>query len=103
MREALRLVVLEELPHGIDIPHWSFRVMTPASSIASGIDILEAASRSVLFAVNTPLYALYGQSNREHCGAPTDASLAPECFVQREHRIPLTLEMRVPMDGEIFK
>lgn len=103
MRTALRFVVIEELPHGIRVPNWTFRVMTPSSSITSGIDIREAANGRVVFAVNTNLFAAYGHSDRKSCQPPADGPSEPQCFVQREHRIPLTLEMLVPLDGAIFK
>lgn len=103
LRDTFNHIVLEELPHGLAVPNWSFEVLTPASSLFSGVSFFDQVGGRVRIQVETPLYAIYGHSSRRTCTPPADGESAPSCYVFREHAIPLTLSVSVPFDGSEFR
>lgn len=88
--------VLQELPHGIRSNGWTFRVMTPASAIATGVTFAEATGNRIKVTIETPLYAIIGHSTRDNCSAPADAPSPEGCYLVREHPVPLRLTLVVP-------
>ena len=100
---ALSYVALEKLPHGITVPHWQFQVATPVSSFSEGVKVTAVANGRLALRIETRLYAVRGHDTRPECEAPMDSGMRPECFVHREHPIPLSLTMDVPFDPEILR
>lgn len=103
LADAFSHIVLEELPHGIAVPNWRFEVLTPASSLFSGVSFFDQAGGRIRIQVETPLYAVYGHSSRRTCIPLADGDSAPSCYVFREHAIPLSLNVSVPFDGSEFQ
>jgi hypothetical protein len=95
---ALAYVVLQELPHGIAVRGWRFRVVTPTSSIDSGFSLEPSPSRRLALHIDTPLYAVLGNSERPVCQPPADAPYPPGCSLAREYRLPLRLRLTLPAD-----
>lgn len=100
---AFSHIVLEELPHRLAVPNWRFEVLTPASSLFSGVSFFDQAGGRLRIQVEAPLYALYGHSTRRTCIPPADGESAPSCFVFRQHAIPLSLSITVPFDGSALQ
>lgn len=95
LQSAFSHVVLQRLPHGIDAPGWEFRVLTPSSAVQEGVTF-QAQGGRLHVGVETPLYAVYGHSVRDACIPPADGRSERDCYLSREHRIPLRLTLRVP-------
>lgn len=96
---AFSHVVLQELPHGITSRGWRFHVSTPSSSVSEKVPFSAPAPGRLLVTIQTPLYAVYGHSTRSSCQPPADAPSPEDCYLQREHRIPLSLNLAVPFHG----
>ncbi|MCC7001066.1 MAG: hypothetical protein IT357_02830 [Gemmatimonadaceae bacterium] len=92
---ALRFVVIEALPHGIASPGWRFQVLTPSSSFSEGATLRVAGGRLTVD-VDTPLFAIFGYSERPSCEAPQDGFATNECVLQRPFDVPLHLTFSVP-------
>ena len=97
LQERFAFAVLGRLPHGISAPGWVFRVLTPSSSIDAGVTFADAGSGRVRVAIDTPLYAVQGVDTRPSCIPPADSSMPAECYVTREHRVPLKLRLTAPI------
>lgn len=102
LQAAFRYAVVEELPHGVRVSGWRFQILTPSSIVTSGVTFEDVGLGRVRVGMETPLYGIYGQSQRDACVPPADSAMPPECFVFREHRIQLTLQLTVPFDGATF-
>lgn len=85
-------------PHGIESPGWSFRVVTPSSAVRTGVTFAPPAAGRLLVTIDTPLYAVYGNSTRPACEPIPDGAYAEGCSLRREHPIPLRLTLLVPFD-----
>jgi hypothetical protein len=90
--------VLDQLPHGIAVSNWQFKILTPSSSFSKGVTFMAVGDGRLKAQIRTELYSIRGTSKQPECKAPADGSMRPECFVSREHRIPLILTMEVPFD-----
>ena len=97
LQSRFAFVVLDRLPHGIRVPGWEFRVLTPSSSIASGVTFADVGGGRVRVTIETPLYAVYGRDTRPACEPPADGPMAPECWVSRTHAVPLRLTLVAPI------
>ena len=97
LQERFAFAVLQRLPHGIAVPGWRFSVLTPTSSVSEGVTFADAGGGRVLVAIETPLFAVYGQGTGAACVPPADAPMPAGCWVQREHRVPLRLTLRAPI------
>jgi hypothetical protein len=95
---AFSHVVLEELPHGIRSRGWRFRVLTPSSSVSQGVTLTQPSTGSLRVQVQTPLYAVYGHSERPVCQPPADAPSPEGCYLLVEHPITLSLTLTAPFD-----
>lgn len=95
LQAAFAGIVLQRLPHGIRSPGWEFQVLTPSSTVEQGVTF-QAQAGQLRVSVDTPLYAVFGRSVRDACTPPPDGPMEPHCFVNREHRVPLRLTLRVP-------
>jgi hypothetical protein len=98
LRQGFRYAALEALPHGLALPSWKFLVITPVSSFSEGVDIVSFSDGRLHLKIDTPLFAVRADNVREDCRAPADSSTPARCIVQREHRIPLHLDLTVPFD-----
>lgn len=92
---ALAFVAIEELPHGIASPGWKFRVLSPSTTIADGVTIDVARGRSTVH-IDTPLFAVFGYSERPRCQPPQDSFRTNDCFLQHSFDVPLRLSLSVP-------
>ena len=97
LQARFAFAVLQRLPHGIAAPGWSFRVLTPSSSVSSGVTFADARNGRVLVTIDAPLYAVHGQRAGADCEPPADAPMPAGCFVHREHRVPLRLTLLAPI------
>jgi len=97
LQERFAFAVLGRLPHGIAMRGWVFTVLTPTSSFSEGVTFADAASGRVRVTIDTPLYAVQGLDTRSSCLPPADSSYPPECYVTREHRVPLRLTLTAPI------
>jgi hypothetical protein len=98
LNAAFAFAVLQELPHGISSPRWRFRILTPSSSFSDGVTFARDPGGRLRVSVETPLFAIFGHSERASCQPPAGGSSAGGCHLQREHRIPLDLTLLVPYD-----
>ncbi|HEY0714333.1 MAG TPA: hypothetical protein VGF45_16745, partial [Polyangia bacterium] len=104
LREAFGYAVLEELPHGIEVPGWKFEVSTPSSSVKEGVTFTSFAEGRLSLRIVTPLLSVRGTSeDRDACPLIADAALPPQCFVDRRLGIPLTLTMTMPFTQPLFE
>lgn len=99
LRSAFAFVVLTRLPHGVRVPGWTFVLRTPTSSVEEAVTFEPAASGSIRIGIDTPLYAISGRSLDPSCQGPLDAPASAECYVTREHAIPLRVTLRARLDG----
>lgn len=99
LRSAFAFAVLTRLPHGINAPGWRFTLHTPTTHVTDVVTFVTAEDGRLNITIETPLYAVSGRSLSESCEVPADAPSPPECFVLREHQIPLRLVLRAPLDG----
>ena len=95
---AFSHMVATRLPHGIQVPDWRFELLTPSSSFNDGVSFPAQNDLRWGIDVDTPLYAVRGDSTAQRCKTPADGSTPRECYVQIEHRIPLRLTLRIPYD-----
>jgi hypothetical protein len=103
LKDAFSYVALNQLPHGIKANGWKFVVLTPSSSLAEGVELLELANGRLSVRITTPLYAVYGESlDKQACPHQEDGALPANCFVNRELGFPLALSLSVPFSQEIF-
>jgi len=93
---AFSHVVLQRLPHGIRSPGWTFDVLTPSSAVEEDVTFETPGPSQLRITIRTPLYAIYGRSIRASCEPPADAPYSEECYLQAEHRVPLTVSITVP-------
>jgi len=98
LQAAFAYAALQRLPHGISVPGWDFHVLTPSSSVGQGTTFSTPAPGRLLVSLETPLYAVYGRSLAASCQPPADGPLPEGCYVSREHRVPLSLRLEVPLD-----
>lgn len=96
LRSAFAYAVVETLPHGIWASGWEFRVLTPTSSITSGVSFATASAGRLRITLQTGLFAVHGRNILPRCEGPQDSSAPTGCTVQRAHDIALDLEMTVP-------
>jgi hypothetical protein len=99
LQHAFAFMVIDDLPHGIVAPGWTFTVYTPASSFEDGVTFSAPQPNVLAVNVETPLYGVYGRSTRSRCEPRADEPMRSECYVFREHRIPLRLRLTVPFSG----
>jgi hypothetical protein len=97
--EAFAFAVLSRLPHGIQVPGWDVRVLTPSSHVQHEVAFSRDASGRMRVAVQTPLYAVYAYSRRSECEPPVHGPSPEGCYVIREHRVPLDLTLVAPFTG----
>lgn len=97
LQERFAFAVLGRLPHGIAVPGWVFGVLTPTSSIATGVTFADAGGGRVRVRIDTPLFAVQGVDTRPSCVPPADSSMPPACYVSREHSVPLRLTLVAPI------
>ena len=103
LRSAFAFAVLTELPHGINAPGWRFNLRTPTTHVTDVVTFVTAEDGRLNITIETPLYAVSGRSLSESCEVPADAPSPPECFLLREHPIPLRLLLRAPFDGSALQ
>jgi|GEM_PF-4145705 len=96
---AFSRAVIDEVPHRISSRGWRFTLRTPSSSFEEQVVIDISPSGRLLVSIDTPLYAVYGHSTRAQCQPPADAPSPEGCYLLREHRVPLRLELSVPIPG----
>lgn len=95
---AFSHLALPRLPHGIVVADWRFQILTPSSSFKEGVSFPAQADGRWGVDVTTTLYAVRGDSLSEACKTPADGRTPPDCYVSIEHRIPLRITLRVPLD-----
>jgi hypothetical protein len=95
---AFSHAALQYLPHRIASRGWSFRVVTPSSSIEKTVTFRRSEAGQLQILIDTPLFAVFGHSVRPVCQPPADGPSPEGCYLQREHRIPLRLGLAVPFD-----
>jgi hypothetical protein len=96
---AFAFAVLDSLPHGLRASGWQFVVMTPSSSVYEEVTFVTPSPGRLQVRIETPLHGLYARSTRPACEPAADAPMAEECYLFREHRIPLRLTLTVPFTG----
>ena len=97
LQARFAFAVLGRLPHGIAVPGWVFGVLTPSSSIATGVTFADAGGGRVRVRIDTPLFAVRGVDTRPGCTPPADSSMPAACYVSREHAVPLVLTLVAPI------
>ena len=97
LQASFAFAVLQRLPHGIAAPGWTFTVLTPSSSISSGVTFADAPNGRILATIDTPLYAIHGQRAGADCRPPADAPMPVGCYLQRVHQVPLRLTLLAPI------
>ncbi len=96
IREAYRFVVLNKLPHGIQVPGWTFIILTPVSSFKDGVTFVSWSGGQLVLSLETPLYYLLGQSTIDACKVPADSVGPSCCIVGREICTTLSLSLSAP-------
>jgi len=96
---AFSRAVIDEVPHRISSRGWRFTLRTPSSSFEEQVVIDVSPNGRLLVSIDTPLYAVYGHSTRARCQPPADAPSPEGCYLLREHRVPLRVELSVPIPG----
>jgi hypothetical protein len=97
--DAFAWAVIDEVPHRISSRGWRFTLLTPSSSFEEQVVFSIAPGGRLRISMDTPLYAVYGHSTRPRCQPPADAPSPEGCYLLREHRVPLRLELSVPLPG----
>jgi hypothetical protein len=98
LRSGLEYVVLDELPHGLDVPGWRFRIFTPTSSFTEGVELVSWDGGRLKVKIDTGLFALDGDRDGKECETPADGATPAACRVRAELRnLPLHLTVTAPL------
>jgi hypothetical protein len=99
LQDAFAYAVLDRLPHGISVPGWRFRLLTPTSSVSDGVTFAPGPGGRVEIRIEAPLHAITGRSTAPRCEPPADAPMPEGCYLSRPHAIPLSVVLTAPIDA----
>ncbi len=100
LRDTLDSMVINALPHGVELEGWRFSILTPVSRFSETLTVQTFADPSLTMEIVTPLYAISGHSLEQRCQV---ADATPEgCSSLIEHPIPLTLRLCGALPATLF-